>query len=50
MESAKRIRGMDIWHDILDWLGGLPYEVATISEVKVFMLARGFVQEKIYEK
>jgi SAM-dependent methyltransferase len=30
-------RGMHIWYDAVDWLGGLPYEYATPDEVCVFM-------------
>jgi 2-polyprenyl-6-hydroxyphenyl methylase/3-demethylubiquinone-9 3-methyltransferase len=26
-------RGMNVYHDIIDWLGGLPYEVASPGEV-----------------
>lgn len=26
-------RGMSWWHDIVDWLGGYPYEFASVSEV-----------------
>ena len=31
--NQKRIRGMDTYHDIVDWLGGLPYEVASENEI-----------------
>lgn len=34
-------RGMDIWYDAADWLGGLPYECATPEEISAFMAARG---------
>ena len=27
--NEKKARGMSTYHDILDWLGGLPYEVAS---------------------
>ena len=26
-------RGMDFWHDLLDWLGGYPFEVASATEI-----------------
>jgi len=45
--NQRRVRGMDIWHDILDWLGGLPYEVATVPEVEAFMQERGFLTRKV---
>jgi 2-polyprenyl-6-hydroxyphenyl methylase/3-demethylubiquinone-9 3-methyltransferase len=30
-------RGMDLWHDAADWLGGYPYEASTPWEVLAFM-------------
>ena len=38
--SWTRIRGMNLYHDIVDWLGGLPYEVASPEEVKHFCYNR----------
>ena len=35
-------RGMNRWHDILDWVGGYPYEFATPDEIFDFYRARGF--------
>ena len=29
----KKERGMDFWYDVIDWLGGYPYEYATVGEV-----------------
>jgi 2-polyprenyl-6-hydroxyphenyl methylase/3-demethylubiquinone-9 3-methyltransferase len=29
----KQKRGMSWWHDIVDWLGGYPYEFATAAEI-----------------
>jgi 2-polyprenyl-3-methyl-5-hydroxy-6-metoxy-1,4-benzoquinol methylase len=37
-------RGMSLWHDMIDWLGGYPFEVATPEEVKAFTESRGFRQ------
>jgi len=34
--NERRMRGMDVYHDIVDWLGGLPYEVATGDELIAF--------------
>lgn len=34
MNFSKETRGMDIWHDAKDWLGGLPYEAASVNEVR----------------
>ena len=38
-------RGMSMWHDMLDWLGGYPFEVATPGEVLAFCRPRGFELE-----
>ncbi len=35
-------RGMSRWRDIVDWVGGYPYEVAGADEILAFYLARGF--------
>ncbi len=40
--NAAKERGMDTWHDLVDWLGGLPYEVAGIGAVVAAARARGF--------
>lgn len=34
--------GMDRWHDLLDWAGGYPFEVATPQQVVDFCSRRGF--------
>ncbi len=36
-------RGMSHWRDIIDWVGGYPYEVATPEQVIAFCGGRGFV-------
>lgn len=35
-------RGMSVWHDYVDWMGGYPFEVATPAAVRAFFEARGF--------
>jgi 2-polyprenyl-6-hydroxyphenyl methylase/3-demethylubiquinone-9 3-methyltransferase len=35
-------RGMSRWRDIVDWVGGYPYEVAHPEEIFEFCQARGF--------
>lgn len=35
-------RGMSVWYDAVDWLGGLPYEYASPEEVIAFATERGF--------
>jgi len=43
----KNGRGMNRWYDIIDWVGGFPYEVATVDEIFEFYKARGFLLAKI---
>jgi 2-polyprenyl-3-methyl-5-hydroxy-6-metoxy-1,4-benzoquinol methylase len=40
-------RGMSRWHDIVDWVGGYPYEVAKPEEIFEFYQARGFSLTKL---
>ncbi|HEX8118574.1 MAG TPA: class I SAM-dependent methyltransferase [Pyrinomonadaceae bacterium] len=40
-------RGMSHWRDIVDWVGGYPYEVATPDEIFDFYRARGFTLTKL---
>lgn len=43
-------RGMSWWHDMHDWLGGYPFEVATPDEVFAFLRERGFVLDRLLTK
>jgi SAM-dependent methyltransferase len=45
--NEKRIRGMNVYHDLVDWLGGLPYEVASEDETVVFCRKRNLVLDRI---
>ena len=38
----EKNRGMSRWHDAVDWIGGYPYEVASIAKLVDFYKARGF--------
>jgi 2-polyprenyl-6-hydroxyphenyl methylase/3-demethylubiquinone-9 3-methyltransferase len=38
---------MSRWRDIVDWVGGYPYEVATPDEIFDFYRARGFELSKL---
>lgn len=42
-----RERGMSAWHDLIDWVGGYPFEVAKPEEVFDFCRARGFALERL---
>jgi 2-polyprenyl-6-hydroxyphenyl methylase/3-demethylubiquinone-9 3-methyltransferase len=44
-----RGRGMTIYHDTVDWLGGLPYEVASTEEVRIFLTERGWNLDRVKE-
>jgi 2-polyprenyl-6-hydroxyphenyl methylase/3-demethylubiquinone-9 3-methyltransferase len=43
----RRNRGMTKWRDIIDWVGGYPYEVSTPDEVFDFCRERGFLLTKL---
>ena len=43
----KNDRGMNRWHDIIDWVGGFPYEVAAPDELFEFYKAKGFSLAKM---
>jgi 2-polyprenyl-3-methyl-5-hydroxy-6-metoxy-1,4-benzoquinol methylase len=43
----RNSRGMNRWHDIIDWVGGYPYEVATPDEIFEFYRKKGFTLSKI---
>lgn len=40
-------RGMSRWRDVVDWVGGYPYEVAHPEEIFDFYRARGFTLQKL---
>jgi 2-polyprenyl-3-methyl-5-hydroxy-6-metoxy-1,4-benzoquinol methylase len=40
-------RGMSIWYDAIDWLGGYPFEVASPESIHAFFRDRGFVLEEL---
>lgn len=39
---AQRARGMHVWYDLVDWIGGYPFEVAKPEEVFRGVRDRGF--------
>lgn len=39
---GKNNRGMSAWYDIVDWVGGYPFEVAKPEEVFFFFKQKGF--------
>lgn len=40
-------RGMDFRYDVIDWLGGYPYEYASVAEITERLAALGFALEKV---
>lgn len=36
------VRGMSPWHDVVDWVGGLPFEAARPERIVAFYAAKGF--------
>lgn len=42
----QRSRGMSVTHDLIDWIGGFPYEFATFEVIQNYMEARGFQLQK----
>ncbi|MEQ8345887.1 MAG: methyltransferase domain-containing protein [Sneathiellaceae bacterium] len=44
LRGKREKRGMSLWTDLRDWLGGWPFEVARPAEIEAFLQARGFRQ------
>ena len=42
----KLERGMNLWYDMLDWLGGYPFEVSKPSEIVKELEAKNFILKK----
>lgn len=40
-------RGMSFWYDMLDWLGGYPFEVARPEVIFDYFFSRGFALERM---
>jgi 2-polyprenyl-3-methyl-5-hydroxy-6-metoxy-1,4-benzoquinol methylase len=40
-------RGMSLWHDMIDWIGGYPFEVAKPEEIFDYYKGRGYALEKL---
>jgi 2-polyprenyl-6-hydroxyphenyl methylase/3-demethylubiquinone-9 3-methyltransferase len=46
-DGKERERGMSVWHDLVDWVGGYPFEVAKPEQIFDFYRERGFVLTKL---
>lgn len=40
-------RGMDFKHNLVDWLGGFPYEYAKVSTMMIYLKSLGFEIERV---
>jgi 2-polyprenyl-6-hydroxyphenyl methylase/3-demethylubiquinone-9 3-methyltransferase len=45
--EKKLDRGMSVWHDWVDWVGGYPFEVAKVEEIVVPLRKQGFILENL---
>lgn len=48
--NLYRDRGMHVFYDAIDWLGGYPYEYASFDEIKNFVEKNGYVLIKTVRK
>lgn len=45
--AVREERGMSAWRDVVDWVGGYPFEVATPEQIFDFYRERGFTLTKL---
>ncbi len=45
--SEYSMRGMSYWHDLVDWIGGYPFEVSKPEEIISFFYQRNFTLQKL---
>lgn len=45
----KKKRGMSFYYDVVDWVGGYPYEYATTDRIVTLVEAQGFTCTKVVE-
>ncbi len=45
--ESKKDRGMSVWHDLVDWVGGYPFEVAKPEAIFDFYREKGFYLVKL---
>jgi hypothetical protein len=46
-QMKGRERGMSPWRDLIDWVGGYPFEVAKPEAILDFYLRRGFTLTRL---
>jgi SAM-dependent methyltransferase len=47
IRNYQKRRGMSPWHDVVDWVGGYPFEVSTPQQVFDFGRERGFALDTL---
>lgn len=47
IRDGQQERGMDVFHDVHDWMGGYPYESTTSGEIETFMAERAFERKTV---
>jgi 2-polyprenyl-6-hydroxyphenyl methylase/3-demethylubiquinone-9 3-methyltransferase len=47
LNNKKYDRGMSVWHDLVDWLGGYPFEVAQPEQIFEFYKFRGYTLKRL---
>ena len=47
VQGRKPPRGMSYWYDLVDWLGGYPFEVSTPKQIFDFYHERGYQLDQI---
>ena len=47
LREQKPARGMSVWHDLVDWVGGYPFQVAKPEEILDFYRDRGFSLKRL---
>jgi SAM-dependent methyltransferase len=47
LREHEPARGMSVWHDLVDWVGGFPFEVAKPEDVFEFCRDRGFTLQRL---
>jgi SAM-dependent methyltransferase len=45
--NYKAVRGMSLWRDVVDWVGGYPFEVAKPEDIFNFYYQRGFQLDRM---
>ena len=50
LTNYRNGRGMNHWRDVIDWVGGYPYEYAAAEEIFEFYKSRGFRLTKLKTK